>query len=156
VDTILLVQRNPETRRAWHAALARLGARVIGTDSLLGAPKIAARERASVIVAAIEDGEAFGELRWIASVSELPALVLVTAAEHLPPLAARSRGAAVVPPGRPESLFDAVAELLAARRQPAMNLPLRLPQVRETKWTARLQVGFGADQQDTWPGNAAA
>lgn len=156
MDTILLVQRDPETRRAWTAALARLGLRVIAIDSLLAAPKVAARERAAVIVAGLDGEEAFGELRWIASISELPGMVLVTDAELLPPLAARSRGAAVVPPGRPETLAAAVRELLLARRQPAMNLPLRLPQVCETKWTARLQMGFGADQQDTWPGDKAA
>src|SRR5207244_3749380 len=122
----------------------------------LAIPKLLERERIAAVVTEIVDADAIGELRWVASVTELPALVLVTDAELLPPLNARSRGAALVPRGRPVSLADAVRELLAARKQPAMNLPLRLPQVCETKWTARLQLGFGADAQDTWPGDAAA
>ncbi|HTJ40540.1 MAG TPA: hypothetical protein VL463_00530 [Kofleriaceae bacterium] len=154
MDTILLVQRDPETRRAWEAALGALGARVVVVRSILAIPKAAPRERASVIVTEIEDEETLGELRWAASVAQLPPLVIVTDVEMLPPVAVRSRGAAVVPRGRPASLADAVRELLAARRQPAMNLPLRLPQVCETKWTQRLRFGFEA--QDTWPGDKAA
>jgi hypothetical protein len=110
-----------------------------------------------VVVAEVTDDADFAQLRWVASVTALPALVLVTDTELLPPLAARSRGAAVVPRGRPQTLAHAVEELLAARRQPAMNLPLRLPQVCETKWTARLLLPtFQADHQDTWPGDRAA
>lgn len=156
MDTVLLVQPDPETRRAWFAALRGLGVRVMFADRLADAPRLAQRERIAAVVAAVIGDDAIGELRWVAAASELPPLVIVTDTELLPPLAARSRGAAMVPRGRPETLVGAVAELLSARRQPAMNLPLRLPQVFETKWTARLRLGRRAELLDTWPGDAAA
>jgi hypothetical protein len=157
VDTILLVQRDLELRRLWKAALRGLGVRVIATDSLLSVPRLVQREKIALVIAEVIGGEEFAELRWTTAAIALPPLVIVTDAEHLPPLAARSRGAAVIPRGRPLTLRNTVEELLAARHLPAMNLPLRLPQVCETKWTARLQLaGYDADLQDTWPGNRAA
>ena len=129
-------------------------------ETLLAVPRIVARNSISVIVADVDHEDDLDALRWIAP-TQLPALVLVTANERLPPLAARSRGAAIVTPSRSHTLAAVVQELRTARARPFMSLPLRLPQMCEIKWIERLGSGSASTSnidvgEDTWPGDAAA
>ncbi len=143
-------------QRAWRAALDGLGLRVVVTESLLSVPRMLQRERFAAVVAELADAASLAARRGAPPIPARPARGRVPHPAPRPPRAARARGAAVVPRGRPLALAYAVEELLTARRQPAMNLPLRLPQVCETKWTARLLLpAFHADQE-TWPGDQAA
>jgi DNA-binding NtrC family response regulator len=157
VPTILVVQKDAHQRRAWRQQIEASGHRSLGAPSLLQALTALSSMVIDALVVDLVSEQDVDVLRYVASVRDLPSLVLVADGD-LPPLPARSRAASMLPRARAQSdLCRAVEDLAHAcslGAAPPGRHPFRLPPDGVAKWS--LVIRCDDPDDETIPGNEFA
>jgi hypothetical protein len=159
VANVLVIHKDGAERRAWRAHVETQGHRTLGAPTLLqGLTALSSMDIGGLVVdlTCVQDVDI---LRYVASVRDLPPLIVVTDADSdLPPLPARARAASSVPRHMVrEELRRIVGDLqhaCALGEPPPARHPFRLPPEGVRKWCVVIR---GDDPDEgTIPGNEFA
>jgi len=157
VTAILVIHKDGTERRSWRQQIEAYGLRTMGAPTLLQGLTALSNMEIAALVVDVTCEQDVDILRYIASVRDLPTLVVVADGE-LPPLPARSRAASLVRRHRlAKDLRRVILDLQHAcglGEAPASRHPFRLPPEGVCKWCVVLR---GDDpEEDTVPGNEFA
>lgn len=157
MTTTLVIQRDGAQRRVWRQQIEATGRRTLGAPTLLQGLTALANADVETLVLGITCQQDVDILRYVASVRDLPPIVVVADAE-LPPLPARVRAASLVPLELVATeLRRVVGDLqraCALGDAPPARHPFRLPPEGVCKWCIVIRGDDPAE--DTIPGNEFA